>query len=352
MILSNCLIQQKQEWLRGMQFKIIKLLTTIAVILSLLVVMLGAYTRLTDAGLGCPDWPGCYGHMVLPSAENALQQAQRYYPQIPIEARKAWTEMVHRYAAGTLGLLILLITGFIFWQRLRGEHFACKLPFILLLLLFFQAALGMWTVTLKLLPVVVMGHLLGGILIFSSLCYLRLQLSDAFPKAMPSWHFWIGFGALLVFCQIALGGWVSSNYAGIACIGFPQCNGQWLPSLHFAQGFNLFSPVGANYQGGLLDNEIRVTIQYIHRLGAVITASYVLGLAILLLIKTQHKNLKILALFALLLVVSQFILGVVNVLYLLPLWVSVAHNGVAAMLMATLLLMHYLTQGRLRHAHE
>lgn len=147
--------------------------------------------------------------------------------------------------------------------------------------------------------------------------------------------------------QIALGGWVSSNYAGIACIGFPQCNGQWLPELHVIQGFNLFSPIGANYQGGVLDNDIRMTIQYIHRLGAVITAVYVLTLSSLLLAKIKSDALRRLAVIALLLVIVQFILGIMNVIYLLPLWVAVAHNGIAALLMATLLMMLYLTQRRL-----
>lgn len=330
-----------------MQFTAIRYAITLAVLLALVVVMLGAYTRLTDAGLGCPDWPGCYGQMVLPSTENELQSAQNQYPQIPIESHKAWTEMVHRYAAGTLGLLILFITGSIVWRRFQGIRLPWQLSFILILLVLFQAALGMWTVTMKLLPVVVMAHLLGGILIFSCLSRLRLQFSAAQPICLPQWRFWILLGVIIVFLQIALGGWVSSNYAGIACIGFPQCNGQWLPELHVIQGFNLFSPIGANYQGGVLDNDIRMTIQYIHRLGAVITAVYVLTLSSLLLAKIKSDALRRLAMIALLLVIVQFILGIMNVIYLLPLWVAVAHNGIAALLMATLLMMLYLTQRRL-----
>ena len=337
-----------------MQFRVIKYVASIAMILALFVVMLGAYTRLTDAGLGCPDWPGCYGHMVLPSAQNELESAQSQYPQIPIEAQKAWTEMAHRYAAGTLGLFILFIAGSIFWRRLRGEGLSLPwfLALTLILLVLFQAALGMWTVTLKLLPVVVMGHLLGGILIFSCLSCLWLQLSSVSPLNLPQWRNWVLLGAVIVFCQIALGGWVSSNYAGIACIGFPQCNGQWLPALHFSQGFNLFSPVGANYQGGVLDNDVRMTIQYIHRLGAILTAAYVLILGSLLLTKVENKTLRLFALLAILLIVVQFILGVMNVLYLLPLGVAVMHNGVAALLMATMLMMLYLTQGRFSDAQR
>jgi heme a synthase len=316
----------------------------LAVILALFVVMLGAYTRLTDAGLGCPDWPGCYGHLVLPNAEKELTSAQLQYPDLPIEGRKAWTEMAHRYAAGTLALLIFFIGGYAFWRQISW-----KLPRALILLVIFQAALGMWTVTMKLLPIVVMGHLLGGSLIFSTLSCLRLQLSTVSPQPQP-WQRWVVLGVVIVFCQIALGGWVSANYAGIACVGFPQCNGQWLPTLHFAQGFNLFSPLGTNYQGGMLDNEARVTIQVIHRLGAIITAAYILSLSLFLLIKVNNKPIRLAAGFAALLVVIQFSLGIMNVIYLLPIGVAVAHNGVAALLMATMLMMVYLTHGRLQHA--
>lgn len=143
-----------------MQNKLLRCVVTCAVLLSLCVVMLGAYTRLTDAGLGCPDWPGCYGQIVLPSAKEKLQAAQTQYPQIPIETRKAWTEMAHRYVAGTLGLLIF-IGFYVIRKRSQGSHLPWHLPIALLILVIFQAVLGMWTVTLKLLPVVVMGHLLG-----------------------------------------------------------------------------------------------------------------------------------------------------------------------------------------------
>ncbi|KTD18334.1 COX15/CtaA family protein [Legionella jordanis] len=332
--------------LNPVQGKFIRLVVTVAVVLALFVVMLGAYTRLTDAGLGCPDWPGCYGHMVLPKDQQKLQSAQYTFPQIPLETRKAWTEMAHRYAAGSLALLIFIIAGYAFWPRNPQDRFPWQLPLVLFILVFFQAALGMWTVTLKLLPVVVMGHLLGGILIFSCLARLRLQLSFVRPLALPQWRFWLALGVAIVFIQIALGGWVSSNYAGLACIGFPQCNGQWLPPLHFAQGFNLFSPVGENYQGGLLDNDIRMTIQYIHRLGAMITAAYVFCIAILSAFKVRKTSFRVFAILAILLVLIQFTLGVLNVIYLLPLGIAVAHNGVAALLLATMLMMLYLTQGR------
>ncbi|MCE0724813.1 MULTISPECIES: COX15/CtaA family protein [Legionella] len=330
-----------------MQNKLLRYAVTFAVLLSLLVVMLGAYTRLTDAGLGCPDWPGCYGQMVLPSAKEKLQAAQTQYPQIPIESRKAWTEMVHRYAAGSLALLIFFICFYVVRKRIQGNDLPWHLPAALIILVLFQAALGMWTVTLKLLPVVVMGHLLGGMLIVACLSRFRLQISSLKGKDLAQWRFWLRLGAIIVFLQIALGGWVSSNYAGISCIGFPMCNGVWIPDLHFAQGFNLFSPVGANYQGGLLDHEVRVTIQFIHRLGAIITAAYILVLALWILVRSDFNYLKTAAVVMLLLVLVQFTLGILNVIYLLPIGVAVAHNGGAALLLATLFsTLHFTRKGQ------
>lgn len=319
--------------------------------LALLVVMLGAYTRLSDAGLGCPDWPGCYGHMVLPSKSQALDAAQSKFPQIPIESGKAWTEMVHRYAAGTLGLLILFMFSGAMYQRIQGAKAAWQLPAVLMILLIFQAALGMWTVTLKLLPVVVMAHLLGGMLIVACLIRYRLQLSALKGQYLPSWRPWIGLGFCLLLFQIGLGGWVSSNYAGIACIGFPTCNGFWVPELHFTQGFNLWSAVGVNYQGGVLDNEVRASIQYVHRIGALVSASYLLILSLLIWIKAQAKNLRILAVIWLGLVSLQLVLGIINVIYLLPISVAVAHNGVAALLLASLFSGLHLTSKGVNNAY-
>ncbi|MDP3560598.1 MAG: COX15/CtaA family protein [Legionellaceae bacterium] len=318
--------------------KVIRFVTTIAVVLAFFVVMLGAFTRLTDAGLGCPDWPGCYGRLVLPSGSQALAQAQQEYPYTPIESRKAWTEMAHRYAAGTLVLLVMIIVIEAFRQRTIPR----LIPIVLILLIGFQAALGMWTVTLKLLPIVVMGHLLGGMLIFASLCYFRWQVSNVKQANLSGWRFWIHLGLIIVFCQIALGGWVSANYAGVACIGFPQCNGQWLPKLDFSTGFQLFSSVGANYQGGLLDNDSRITIHMIHRLGAVVTLVYLLSLTSLITWRIAIPSIRNVGLIVMMLVCLQFGLGIANVIYLLPLKVAVAHNGVAALLFASLLSLRYL----------
>ncbi|KTD14961.1 COX15/CtaA family protein [Legionella israelensis] len=330
-----------------MSVKPLKKMATLAMFLALCVVMLGAYTRLTDAGLGCPDWPGCYGRMVLPSTNEGLNHAQIKYPQLPIEKSKAWTEMVHRYAAGMLALLIFGMLLTVWHKHRKGYHLPWHLPVFLLFLVIFQALLGMWTVTLKLLPVVVMAHLLGGIMIFSSLCRFRAELSEWPTENLPSYRLWIGLAVIIVFCQIALGGWVSANYAGVSCVGFPSCNGVFWPSMHFSEGFNLFSPVGANYQGGLLENEVRVSIQMVHRVGAIITALYVLALSSTVLVRSKPRSVLFMAAaLALVLVLIQFTLGVMNVIYLLPLPVAVAHNGVAALLLATLFTMLHLTKSR------
>lgn len=320
-----------------------RIAASLAVGLALLVVMLGAYTRLSDAGLGCPDWPGCYGRMILPSEGSGLAAAQTNFPEIPIESGKAWTEMIHRYAAGTLAFLIAFMAFRVFYYKLRGERSDGTLPALLMILVIFQAALGMWTVTLKLLPVVVMAHLLGGMLIVACLCRYRVELGSFKGVDLPLWRPWLRIGFCIVLLQIALGGWVSSNYAGIACIGFPTCNGLWMPKLHFSQGFHLWSMPGVNYQGGVLDNEVRASIQYVHRIGALVSATYLLILSILMLMNTKATVIRRLVWFIMLLVALQVSLGILNVVYLLPIFIAVAHNGVAALLLATIFSLLHLT---------
>lgn len=319
--------------------KTFRLTAFLAMILAFCVVILGAYTRLTDAGLGCPDWPGCYGRMVLPAHTEALSVAQQHYPDQPIESRKAWTEMAHRYAAGTLVILVFMIGCFAWRYRKDGP---VGVPALLLSLIGFQAALGMWTVTLKLLPVVVMGHLLGGLLIFGCLVYLNWQLSGCSGAKHREWRWWINLGVIIVFCQIALGGWVSSNYAGLACLGFPQCNGQWLPKLYWQHSFDVWSSVGANHQGGLLDMAYRVTIQVVHRFGAGVTALYIILLSVALLRTIRVPIVRQMTGFLLVCLLLQFALGVANVLYFLPLGIAVAHNAVAALLLAAILSLRYV----------
>lgn len=319
-----------------------------AICLSFLVVLLGAYTRLSDAGLGCPDWPGCYGQLVLPKNATSLEKVQVVYPQIPIESVKAWKEMIHRYAAAGLGLVIFCIG----LGGLRTKKW--QIPLALMVLVIVQALLGMWTVTMKLMPLVVMTHLIGGMLIFSLLCLFRTQLTEIKPLKAPKWSFWVKLGLALLSLQIALGGWVSSNYAGIACIGFPTCNGQWVPHMDIYEGFNLqhmLNQMGMNHQGGLLESSARVAIQFVHRFVALVTALYLIILSIVGIAKNTQKHPKPvlfwLSILVILLVLVQLSLGVINVLYLLPLPIAVAHNGIATLLFASMLIFVFLVRKEL-----
>ena len=322
--------------------KTLRTVAFIALFLALFVVMLGAYTRLTDAGLGCPDWPGCYGKLVLPSAKAELADAQQAYPEVPIESGKAWTEMAHRYAAGSLVLLLAFIIFKTLQSRKLNLNIPWQLPLALSLLIAFQALLGMWTVTFKLLPIVVMSHLLGGILIFTCTSYFCWQFSSISGLNLPKYRKWLNLCLLIVFSQIALGGLVSANYAGIACFGFPKCSGMWLPKLDFSNAFNLFPGIGANYQGGLLDNASRMTLQFVHRIGAVVTFIYVSIIVVWMFTTTKFRAIKVMSGFTGLVVLVQFTLGILNVVYLLPLSVAVLHNGCAALLLASVAGLRYL----------
>lgn len=332
--------------------KIITKLLLFLVLLGIFVVMLGAYTRLTDAGLGCPDWPGCYGHLVLPNQGEHLQSAQKAYPDIPIEQSKAWTEMVHRYIAGTLGLFIAAIFIFSIIKRFKRQAFPFLIPMILFGLLFFQAALGMWTVTLKLLPLVVMGHLLGGMTLVTLLWLLRLQLLNKTHYVQDQrFKPWVVFGLIALVIQISLGGWVSANYAGLSCIGFPFCNGKLIPQLNLAEAFTLINKVGENYQGGLLETNARITIQWVHRLGAMLVASYWLAFLSVMFFKGSQR-LKRIAFISLTLIAIQFSLGVINVVKLLPLSIAVFHNGVALLLLLSVVtLLNQTTKERANVCH-
>ena len=325
---------------------IFRRLINVALLLALGVVTLGAYTRLTDAGLGCPDWPGCYGHLVLPSQQQALQTAQKLYPDVPIESVKAWTEMAHRYLAGSLLVFILVILSILTFHPVFKRQIR---PFYLLSvigLMLFQAALGMWTVTLKLLPTVVMGHLLGGFLIFSVLTVLRCHFLQVELLNLKKWRWILGGGVVLTFLQIALGGWVSSNYAGISCIGFPMCNGEWIPHLNLKQAFDLIHPIGMNYQGGVLDIDARMTIQWVHRLGALIVWLFWGGVSISLWRSVKQVYVHRAILVLQLLLSLQIALGVINVVYLLPIESAVLHNGVGVLVLAATIVITCLVAGK------
>lgn len=314
--------------------KALKRLVTGSIVLTMLVIILGAYTRLTDAGLGCPDWPGCYGFLKVPQQAHHIEQAQALFPERPLESHKAWNEMIHRYFAGTLGLLILAI--FLFSLK----HKRVVLPSLLLGLVIFQAALGMWTVTLALHPVIVMGHLLGGFTLLSLLALYWWQLQPAPVIAVKQSLKLLFWPVLLVLAaQIALGGWTAANYAALSCIQLPVCEPGWTNQLNFDEAFSLHLGYD-NYEYGVMSQSARATVHVMHRIGAVITLVVVAAYAIALL-RSSSGVLKKLALAVLALLVLQFSLGLANVVLHLPLGNAVAHNFVAANLVMCLVVIGY-----------
>ena len=312
-------------------------LAMIAAIIAFCVIVLGAWVRLSHAGLGCPDWPGCYGQLTWPDAIQEIESANQAFPERPFESNKAWREMVHRYLAGTLMLLVFAI-GWKVWHDPQTDRKLKILAASLAILIVFQALLGMWTVTLKLKPVIVMTHLLGGLTSFSLI--LWLMFSSRRPIIdKPGIHIRKARGPIIaaiavLAVQIALGGWTSANYAALACPDVPMCTGQWWPDADFKEGFILWREIGVDYEGGLLDHSSRVAIHLTHRIGAVIT---LLVLTILAFKLIKIPRLRTGGQLLLLLVLTQFTLGVLNVALYLPLLNAVAHNAGATLLLATLL---------------
>ncbi len=315
--------------------------------LALFVVVLGAYVRLSGAGLGCPDWPGCYGQLTVPQNEAAVAQANAGYPERPLEAPKAWKEMVHRYFAGTLGLLILVLALVAWRHRNQRLQPPVALPLFLVSLVIFQALLGMWTVTLLVKPVIVVAHLLGGMATLGLLAWLALRTGPILPlpmrdaKALRAFRPLAVMGLIVVVAQIALGGWTSANYAALICPDFPTCQGQWWPSMDFREAFTLWRGIGIDYEGGVLGNDARVTIHVIHRLGALVTLLYLGWLAWRLFANGRSLVARNLGVLLGLVLLVQIGLGIANVLFSLPLALATAHNGVAALLLMTLVLINH-----------
>jgi heme a synthase len=328
-----------------------------AVVLTLTVIILGAYVRLSDAGLGCPDWPGCYGRLLAPTQSATVDLANQAFPERPVEVGKAWKEMVHRYAAGTLGLVVLML-AVLAWRGRRDPGQPVALPLALLGLIIFQSALGMWTVTLQLKPIIVMAHLLGGFATLVMLWLLVLATRDrGAPQVrhesgpVPPVHRrmlpWAGMATAVLVIQIALGGWTSANYAALACPDFPQCQQQWWPETDFRDGFVLWRGVGVDYEFGVLDPAARTAIHLTHRLGAVVTLLAVGALALLLLWR-GHGAVRGVAASVMVLLLVQVGLGVSNIVFYLPLPVAVAHNAGAALLLLSLVTLLYMLRQPVR----
>lgn len=313
-------------------------------VLAWVVILLGAYTRLKDAGLGCPDWPLCYGQLSVPQTLDQLKAAQVAYPQQPVEAAKAWPEMVHRYFVGALCSFILGL-GIVAYRQRRRDNAIFLLWLTTLAVVVFQALLGKWTVTWKLLPMVVMGHLVGGFTLLALLWLIFLHIKDAGkPIANPdtdtSLKPFAILGLILVILQIMLGGWTSANYAALICPDFPRCHGQWIPPLSLSSAFHILTPIGQNFQGGILSESARMTIQFFHRLGALIVFLTISALSVRCLL-TKTSRLRKLGAGLLILLITQVILGVCNIELLLPIGIAVAHNGVAALLLLGMVTLLY-----------
>jgi heme a synthase len=303
-------------------------MATTAFALCLAVVVLGGYVRSSSAGLGCPDWPGCYGHLTPPAVADI---------------GKAWREMIHRYAAGSLGALIVIITALaIQWRKYR----LLSVPYAasLLLLVLVQAAFGRLTVTWKLQPLIVTSHLLLGLCTLALLWWLVLTLGTRHEGA---WHAggalhshairraqrWALIGLGVVILQIALGGWTSSNYAAIACPDLPTCQNQWWPKADFGNGFLLWRDAVINFEGGVLSLPARIAIQLTHRLGAVLTTVALVWSAFCALRVRGSAEVRQTAWALLAVLVLQLLIGSAMVLKGFPLWLATAHNGGAALLL-------------------
>lgn len=365
-----------------------------AALFAFCVVIFGAFVRLSDAGLSCPDWPTCYGQATWPKLPHQVALADAAFPQRPFEAHKAWREQVHRMIAGTLGVLVLALALLATWKRPRarwsvigaavaaavgtamyigGERVvssilgvlgiviplvvaarltrtgAWRVAVVTLGLIIFQAMLGMWTVTLLLKPIVVTGHLLGGMATFALIAYVALRFTPIGADGDEHAHLrrFVMAGIVLLACQIFLGGWTSTNYAALACgVGhgaFPECLGQWWPAGDYHQGFVLWRGIGVNFEGGVLDAQARTAIQMVHRIGALVVFCYLAWLSY----RISRAGLRRYGIGMAAALVLQVLLGISNVHFGLPLPVATAHNGVAALLLFSLVATLARTQKRL-----
>ncbi len=355
-------------------------LACVAALLALGVIVFGAFVRLSHAGLSCPDWPTCYGKATWPGHAQEIEQANVAFDR-PVESHKTWREQGHRMVAGTLGLLILAVALCGAWRRpfalgliglaalaaaagiisyMRGAYplsgalsaialaapvlaawrldrtAASRIAVVLLAVVIFQAMLGMWTVTWLLKPIVVMGHLLGGLTTFALLSHVALRWSGvgAADDRLAALRVPLVIGLVILAIQIALGGWTSANYAALACGNtFPTCLGQWWPATDFREGFILWRGIGADYEGGILDGPARNAIQIAHRIGALVTLLYIGWLSGRLVRSGLRRTGRLLG--AALLV--QVALGIANVVLWLPIAVATAHVFVAVVLLFLLI---------------
>jgi heme a synthase len=328
-------------------------LALFSALFSLLLVLLAAWGRINEAGLGCPDWPGCYGRLFAPLTAQDLNEARTYFPRQPAEEEKLLKETLHRYFSGALGLLIIRLTvlGWQLKKHVRRQQ--VLIPALVFVLVFAQVILGILTVKLQHKPLISMLHLSTGLSILGLLWWIVLReqrfwrpvtaapaavLSRLRPRAL--------FALLLVIAQIALGGWMSVNYAALACPDFPICQGTLSPPMNFFDGFALWRDIGIEYEGVLLNLEAATAIHMAHRVGALVTLLYVGWLALHTIRIGSRDHLCRYGMLVLVLLLAQVALGVINVLAHLPLAIAVAHHAVAALLMLSLITLNHALRPR------
>jgi heme a synthase len=319
-----------------------KKLAWITVFFTFDLIVFGAFTRLTDSGLGCPDWPGCYGEANPFLAHAEIRAAETLMPTGPVTVVKAWIEMIHRYLAMGVGVLIIasLVAGWRLWRRTQAQRYAPQLPAFLLFFVCLQGAFGAWTVTLKLQPVIVTIHLLLGLSLLALLTWHALRQSPRTPVAPLAGQLRVPAAIALgaSFMQIALGGWVSTNYAALACGGFPLCQGEWMPAMDFSHGFTLWRSLGMTAAGDYLPFDALTAIHWVHRLFAVVVVVIVGWVAHS---ASNMPGVERLGRALLWLIVLQFGTGMATVLFDWPLTIAVLHNAGAALLVLILTMLNY-----------
>ncbi len=338
-----------------MNNKIFQRISLAACALAFIVIVLGAYVRLSDAGLGCPDWPGCFGQITAPDEAQEISRARSIFPDVEVHSGKAWKEMIHRYFASILGLLIIGM-AYVAIKHRNDENQQIKTPVALVALVIFQGMLGMWTVTQLLRPSIVTLHLLTGLLTLSLLFWVllkhtrpwldKIQHIEIKPSILTFARIAVGVLAL----QIFLGGWTSTNYVALYCPDFPTCQGEWIPATNFSEAFVFFKDPSVNYEGGTLSLDAGVTVHFMHRVGAVITSLTLIALSIMILRNISSSIIRKQAVSLLFLLAAQVTLGIANVVLVLPIPVAVAHNAIAAVLLLNLLTINYSLNQNVRQS--
>ena len=330
-------------WVSGDTDKYRKLVW-VTLFLTFDLIMFGAFTRLTDSGLGCPDWPGCYGHANPLQAHADISAAETAMPTGPVTVMKAWIEMIHRYLAMGIGVLIVALM-LIAWRRWlqsgrKEMKFSPLFPTLLLIFVGVQGAFGAWTVTMKLQPVIVTIHLLLGMSLLALLTWFGARLSDHAPVSRSASELIVPatLAAAVMAIQIALGGWVSSNYAALACTDFPLCHGALLPQMDFANGFELWRDLGKTSQGDFLAFEALTAIHWTHRVFAFVVVALTAWTA---LVALRDDGLRNTARWLLIVIALQFAIGIAAVFLSLPLALAVIHNGGAALLVILLVMLNH-----------